>query len=170
MGDVRRSDSALVTLLHERGDSLLRTATLLAGSVVAGEDLLQTALERVMRSPSRDVERAEAHLRRTLYHLAVDGWRVRRRRPEVFAEVEPAPQPDPSDRAAMRATLFNALAQLPPRQRAVVVLRFFEDRTEAQTAELLGCSVGNVKSTAFRALARLREITAPWTEFERTHQ
>jgi RNA polymerase sigma-70 factor (sigma-E family) len=170
MRSVRDTDSILVALLADRGDALLRSATLLTGSRVAGEDLLQAALERAMRSPSRDAVTAEAHLRRTMYHLAVDSWRVRRRRPEVLAAADPPADPDQSDRVAMRTTLLAALAQLPPRQRAVLVLRFFEDCTEAQTAELLGCSLGNIKSTAARGLARLREIAAPWSEFERTHQ
>lgn len=170
MRGVRHTDSVLVVLLADRGDGLLRSATLLAGSRSAGEDLLQAALERAMRSPSRDAVKAEAHLRRTMYHLAIDSWRARRRRPEVLADADPPAAADQSDRVAMRITLLAALAQPPPRQRAVLVLRFFEDRTEAQTAELLGCSIGNVKSTSARGLARLREIATPWTEFERTHQ
>jgi RNA polymerase sigma factor (sigma-70 family) len=170
MRSVRNTDAVLVTLLTERGDALLRSATLLAGTRPAGEDLLQAALERVIRSPSRDAETSEAHLRRTMYHLAIDGWRARRRRPETLADVDPPAAVDDSDRVAMRRTLLAALAQLSPRQRAVLILRFFEDRTEKQTAELLGCSLGNVKSTAARGLARLREISAPWTECERTHQ
>jgi RNA polymerase sigma factor (sigma-70 family) len=62
----------------------------------------------------------------------------------------------------LRQTLVQALSALPPRQRAVLVLRYWEQRTEAESAELLGCSVGTVKSTASRGLSRLREITADW--------
>jgi RNA polymerase sigma-70 factor (sigma-E family) len=170
MKGVRPTDAALVTLLRDRGDALLRTATLLAGDHTGGQDLLQAALERAMRSPSREPAAAEAHLRRTMYHLAIDSWRARRRRPEVFAEIEPPAQSDPGDRVAMRTTLLNALAELSARQRAVLVLRFFEDCSESQTAELLGCSLGTVKSSASRGLARLRAITALWSETERAHR
>jgi RNA polymerase sigma factor (sigma-70 family) len=104
----------------------------------------------------------EGYLRRTLYHLAVDQWRLRRRRPEVLAEVEPPGQPDGTDAVHLRHTLVQALATLPPRQRAVLVLRYWEQLSEAEAAEVLGCSVGTVKSTASRGLARLRELTAAW--------
>jgi RNA polymerase sigma-70 factor (sigma-E family) len=170
MKGVRPTDKALTELLQDRGDQLLRTAVLLAGQREGGQDLLQSALERVMRSPSREPKTIEAHLRRTMYHLAVDSWRLRGRRREVLATVEPSPAGDLTDRVAMRTTLLHALAQLPRRQRAVLVLRFFEDLTEVQTADLLGCSVGTVKSTASRGLARLRSLTAAWPEIERTHR
>jgi RNA polymerase sigma factor (sigma-70 family) len=97
-----------------------------------------------------------------MYHLAVDQWRVRRRRPEVFAQAEPQGQADAADTVALRQVLMQALAQLPPRQRAVLVLRYWEQLSEAEAAEVLGCSVGTVKSTASRGLSRLRELTATW--------
>jgi RNA polymerase sigma-70 factor (sigma-E family) len=157
-----RSFEGLDTLVAERGSALLATAVLLTGSRAAGEDLLQAALERLMRSWNRVHGDKEGYLRRILYHLAVDQWRRRKRRPEVLTEVEPAGQPDGTDALHLRQALIQALAQLPPRQRAVLVLRYWEQASEAETAELLGCSVGTVKSTASRGLSRLRELTADW--------
>jgi RNA polymerase sigma-70 factor (sigma-E family) len=151
----------LDALVAERGSALLGTAVLLTGSRVAGEDLLQAALERLVRHWSRVHGDKEGYLRRTMYHLAVDQWRLRRRRPEVLAEVEPPGQPDGTDAVHLRHALMQALATLPPRQRAVLVLRYWEQLSEAE-AEVLGCSVGTVKSTASRGLARLRELTAAW--------
>jgi RNA polymerase sigma-70 factor (sigma-E family) len=152
----------LDVLVAERGNALLATAVLLTGNRAAGEDLLQAALERLMRHWNRVQGDREGYLRRTLYHLAVDQWRSRRRRPEVLTSVEPPGQPDGTDALHLRQALIGALAQLPPRQRAVLVLRYWEQRTEAEAAELLGCSIGTVKSTASRGLTRLREITASW--------
>ena len=153
----------LDALVAERGRALLATAVLLAGGAAAGEDLLQAALERLLRNWRR-VEDPEGYLRRTLYHLAVDRWRVRRRRPEVLAAVEPPPVPDHSEAHDLRDALLRALAALPPRQRAVLVLRYWEGLSEAEAAGTLGCSVGTVKSSASRGLARLRELAPAWAE------
>ncbi|MFC4016459.1 SigE family RNA polymerase sigma factor [Micromonospora sp. GCM10011542] len=153
----------LDTLVAERGSSLLATAILLTGSRAAGEDLLQGALERLMRHWNRVHGDREGYLRRTLYHLAVDQWRRRRRRPEVLADVEPPGQPDATEALHLRQALVQALGTLPPRQRAVLVLRYWEQCSEAEAAEILGCSIGTVKSTASRGLSRLREVTTAWT-------
>lgn len=91
--------------------------------------------------------------------LAVDNWRFRSRRPEVFVEVEPPAHDDGTEARAVRNDLIEALRRLPARQRAVIVLRYLDDLSEAETAEVLGCSVGNVKSTCSRGLSRLRELT-----------
>jgi RNA polymerase sigma-70 factor (sigma-E family) len=157
----RRFDG-LDTLVAERGSALLAAAVLLTGSQAAGEDLLQAALERLMRSWGRVREDRERYLRRTMYHLAIDQWRRRRRRPEVFIEYEPPGQSDATDVLDLRDALSRALARLPPRQRAVLVLRYWEQLSETEAAEALGCSVGTVKSTASRGLSRLRELTATW--------
>ena len=162
--------AGLDALIARRGDALLATATLLAGSRPAGEDLLQAALERVMRHWRRIRDEPELYLRRTIYRLAVDQWRARRRRPEVLgkteAELDTASQraghPDSTEAVHLRLALVQGLAQLPPRQRAVLVLRYWEQLSESEAADLLGCSLGTVKSSASRGLARLRDITAPW--------
>ena len=126
------------------------------------EDLLQDALARVAQhwgAVARDGN-PEAYARRVLYHRAVDTWRARRRRPALVG----APLPEPAERGDLfadsdrRLLLQAALARLTPKQRAV--LRFYEDRTEAQTAAVLGCTVSTVKTSTRGALERLR-VTAP---------
>ncbi|GIF69549.1 RNA polymerase sigma24 factor [Asanoa ishikariensis] len=159
-----REYDALTALVAERGPALLATAALLTGSRAAGEDLLQAALERTMRAWWRVEGDLEAYLRRTMYHLAVDSWRARRRRPEIVVPVEPEPTADSTDTIALRDALVRALADLPVQQRAVLVLRYFEQLTEAEAATVLGCAVGTVKSNASRGLARLRELTANWED------
>ena len=157
----RRFDG-LDALVAERGNALLASAVLLTGSRAAGEDLLQAALERLMRSWGRVSEDRERYLRRTMYHLAVDQWRRRGRRPEVAMTHEPPSATDATEALDLRDALSRALSALPPRQRAVLVLRYWEQLSEAEAAEVLGCSVGTVKSTASRGLSRLRELTATW--------
>jgi RNA polymerase sigma-70 factor (sigma-E family) len=163
---VRRTDTfdGLDALVAERGHALLATATLLAGSRTAGEDLLQAALERVLRRWNRVRDDPEAYVRRTLYHLAVDEWRVRRRRPPAVHLAAEPPVRDDAAGVQLRHALVQALALLPPRQRAVLVLRYWEQLSEAEAARTLGCSVGTVKSSASRGLARLRELTADWDD------
>jgi RNA polymerase sigma-70 factor (sigma-E family) len=153
----------LDTFLADRGTALLRTAVLLAGSKEAGEDLLQIALERALRRWPRLDGNPEGYLRRTLYHLAVDSWRWRSRHPEVGLPSDVAL--DGHDLAAgveLREALVQALAALPARQRAVLVLRYFEQLTEVEIADTLGCSAGAVKSAAARGLQRLRQAVADW--------
>jgi len=150
----------LDVFVAERGSALLATAIFLAGSRVAGEDLLQAALERLMRRWERVRGDPEGYLRRVMYNLAVDHWRSRRRRPEVLAEAEMESYVDGIDHLDLRRVLMQALAALPPRQRVVLVLRYWEELTEAETAAALGCSPGTVKSSASRGLARLRDLTA----------
>jgi RNA polymerase sigma-70 factor (sigma-E family) len=146
--------------VQARSVALLRTAFLLTGDRHLAEDLLQDTLARVAQhwdSVARDGN-PEAYARRVLYHRAVDGWRARRRRPTVVGQ--PAGDtPDHADRFAdtdQRLVLRAALARLTPKQRAVLVLRFYEDRTEAETATILGWSVSTVKTSTRGALARLR--------------
>ncbi len=155
----------LERLLAERGTQLMRVAIALAGGREAGEDLLQAALERVLRKP-RQVDRdAEGYLRQVLYNLAADGWRRRGRwrhrlpllRAQASAQAD-ARAGGGADEVDLRDALVRLLRQLPPRQRAVIVLRYWEQRTEAETAVLLGCSEGTVKSAASRGLRQLREL------------
>jgi RNA polymerase sigma-70 factor (sigma-E family) len=157
---------AIERLLDERGQQLMRAAVALTGSRADGEDLLQAALERLLHNWSRVDTDAEGYLRRTLYNLAADGWRRRGRwrgRLAEFRSQARAAGPGGQDIAVvdLRDTLVRLLQQLPPRQRAVVVLRYWEQRTEAETAELLGCTEGTVKSAAARGLRRLRELAEP---------
>jgi RNA polymerase sigma-70 factor (sigma-E family) len=152
-------------LLAERGDHLMRAAVALAGSRVEGEDLLQSALERLLRQRRIEGD-LEGYLRRILYNMAADGWRRRgawrRRLPLVKAGQSTLAGIDPVDTVDLRDALGRALAQLPPRQRAVLVLRYWEELSLAETAELLGIPKGTVKSAAARGLRQLRELTAAW--------
>jgi RNA polymerase sigma-70 factor (sigma-E family) len=146
-------------------DDLLRTAYLIVWDEGEAEDLVQECLLKVARRwpRVRRMEQPQAYARRILVNLALDGARrrVRRRR-----ELEPGTPPilsaiDPLQALETRTELLQALGQLHERQRAVLVLRYFNDLTEAQVADVLGCSPGTVKSSASRGLARLREALQP---------
>jgi RNA polymerase sigma-70 factor (sigma-E family) len=154
-----RDEAAFEAFVAARSDALLRTAVLLTRDRGHAEDLLQTALAKSWRHWKR-VNRdgtGEAYVRRVMYTTFAGWWRRRWRAEEPSAEpVDRADHTDAYRGVDERTTLVRALAQLPAGQRAVVVLRFFEDRTEAETAHLLSCSVGTVKSQTARALARLR--------------
>jgi len=162
----------LESLLATRGGVLLAAAVLLTGRRDAGEDLLQLALERVMRQWCRVEGNPEGYLRRTMYHLAVDRWRQLARRREVYGTdlTVTATVGDGAEEFGVRDALVRALDQLPPRQRAVLVLRYFEQCSEAETAAVLDCSVGTVKSSASRGLARLREVTGADLELRRSER
>lgn len=137
---------------------LLRTAYLLTGDRAAAEDLLQDVLERLFVAWPR-VQDPLPYARRALVHAAANRWRRKGRRRET--ELLPSHDvqvPDATAAGAERDRVVRALAELPDRQRAVVVLRYFEDLTEAQAAEALGCSTGTVKSHGSRALQRLRHL------------
>ncbi|WP_312033770.1 SigE family RNA polymerase sigma factor [Actinoplanes sp. TBRC 11911] len=149
------------TFVRARTHALLRSAYLLTGDQQLAEDLVQSALTRTHQSWKRLAHsgNAEAYARRTMYHLQVSWWRRRR-----VAEVLPERMPDRPGRedhageVSLRLALREALARLTARQRAVLVLRFFEDCTEREVADMLGVSIGTVKSQTAKALARLRTI------------
>lgn len=135
-----------------RRDALLRTAYLLTGDHHDAEDLVQSALIKVVPKWTRIKESPERYVRKVLARESVNRWRGRRWR-EVTTEVVPETvHHDSTDRIA----LLEDLRGLAPRQRAVLVLRYFDDLTEAETASALGISVGTVKSHARDALTRLR--------------
>jgi RNA polymerase sigma-70 factor (sigma-E family) len=138
-----------------RSSALLRTAILLTGDRHDAEDLVQTALLRVARHWSRALDNPEGYTRRVLVNLAYDRSRHRKRRPERLG-----PPPDSvatDDYGEDRDDLLRLLRQLPERQRATVVLRYWEDLSIAETAQILGCTEGTVKSATSKALAHLRE-------------
>jgi RNA polymerase sigma-70 factor (sigma-E family) len=145
--------------VRARSPALMRTAYLLTGDRQLAEDLLQTVL---MRSYGRwsKLDNPEAYLRRSMVTTVIS-WRRRRWVGEIPTEQLPSPRAgDPAENLAVRADLLGLLRELGPRQRAVVVLRYYEDLSEAEVAQMLGISVGTVKSQAARALARLRESPA----------
>ncbi|GHA19208.1 SigE family RNA polymerase sigma factor [Streptomyces echinoruber] len=142
---------------------LLRTARSLTANPSDAEDLLQTALAKTYLAWGRiaDHRAVDGYVRRALLNTRTSQWR-KRRVDEFVCDELPEPEPvagadDPAERQALHDAMWRAITRLPARQRAMVVLRYYEDLSEAQTAEVLGVSVGTVKSAVSRALAKLRE-------------
>ncbi|MCW3813849.1 SigE family RNA polymerase sigma factor [Micromonospora sp. DR5-3] len=154
------TDGEFTAFVNERGAALLRVAYALAGNQHAAEDLLQNALAKAYARWPRIRGDAEPYVKRILYHDQVSGWRRRSRRSEVpVAELpERAAVGDSGDDTDLRLLLRDALRALPPRQRAVLTLRYLEDLSVEQTAALLGCRAGTVASQSAKALARLRQL------------
>lgn len=146
--------------MQARQPSLLRTAYLLTGDRHAAEDLVQTALAKLFLSWDRvrDRDALDGYVRRILLNEHRSVWRRPWRRLERSTDVVPEREPhqDAYDDGS-RAALWDAVRSLPPRQRAVVVLRYYEELGEREIADLLGIAPGTVKSQASRALATLRE-------------
>ena len=144
-----------------RSPALLRTAYLITGNRADAEDLLQTALAKTYLAWGRIREResTDAYVRRVLVNTHTSFWRKRRQAIVVpYSDVpEPARRDDREDGADLHEALWRALTTLPPRMRAAVVLRYYEEMSEAEAADVLGCSVGTVKSQTARALLKLRE-------------
>lgn len=161
-----RSAAELERFFAERADHLLRTAMLLTGSREAGEDLLQTALERLLRRWRRFDGDPESYLRRTLCNLAIDGYRRagRWRQREGLLRAGVRLTHDAIGEVDLRDALIRLMLQLPARQRAVLVLRYWDELTDAETAAVLGCPEGTVKSAGSRGLMRLRELADDWNE------
>jgi RNA polymerase sigma-70 factor (sigma-E family) len=146
--------------IKAREQALQRTAWLLTGDWALAQDLVQTALARSWPRWERINRRddPEVYVRRVMINTWIT-WSRRRWRGEKasLAVADSAARGDMAAEVTMRLALRDALATLNSRQRAVLVLRVYDDLPEAQVAELLNCSVGTVKSTMSRALARLRE-------------
>jgi RNA polymerase sigma-70 factor (sigma-E family) len=156
-------DADFAAFVAARGPALLRLAVLLTADAEAAQDLVQDALVKVLPRWSRIAAggNPEAYLRAVIRTAWIDTWRRRRRLRLV--DVEPPDQPvgpggDDVAGAAVRLTVEAALARLTARQRAVLVLRFYEDLTEVETARVLRCSVSTVKSQTRYALGRLRTL------------
>lgn len=139
-----------------RRPALLRTAFLLTGHAEDAEDLVQTTLIKVVPKWGRIKDNPEAYVRKVLAREATTRWRTRRWRETVVEHLpdREATGPDLTSNVAVR----DALLRLPPRQRAVIVLRYYDDLTERETATTLGVSIGTVKSQTSDALARLRVL------------
>ena len=135
-----------------RRGALLRTAYLLTGDHHDAEDLVQSALIKLVPKWTRIKDHPEPYARQVLVRESVNRWRGRRWREETTAEVPEGMHHDSTDSTA----LLEDLRRLSPRQRAVLVLRYFDDLTEADTAAALGISVGTVKGYAREALTHLR--------------
>ena len=159
----QRDVTAFSDLVATRSAALLRTAYLVVGDHQLAQDLVQESLVKtyVAWPRLRDVTKAEAYARRTIVTTAIS-WRRRRsfhERP-VLAIPEQA-QADRTDAFATQDLLWAQVRSLPPRQRAALVLRYYEDLSESDTAQLMGCAVGTVKSQVSAALDRLRQRIGP---------
>jgi len=154
------SEAEFADFVEQWSPALLRVAFLLTGDRWLAEDLLQTALLKTSRRWSRiaDHQAAYPYVRRVLV-TTYAGWRRRRRVGEVLTDR--LPDLAGADGAIAPGRAVAALDGLPPRMRAVIVLRYYEDLSEADAAAALGCSVGSVKSQASRGLARLRVELSP---------
>jgi RNA polymerase sigma-70 factor (sigma-E family) len=156
----RRDVDAFAEFVSARSASLYRTAYLMVGEHALAQDLLQEALTKtyVAWPRLREVGNAEAYTRRTITNTVIS-WSRRRSWHERPAErlPDPATHGCGADIVATRDWLWRELQLLPPRQRAAIVLRYYEDLSEARTAEVLGCAVGTVKSQVSAGLGRLRE-------------
>ena len=148
-----------------RSRSLLRTAYLLTGNRADAEDLVQSALAKTYLAWDRIEDRraVDGYVRRAMVNTHISWWRRRRLEEYPTDEIPDQAVADPSGTSDLQDTLRRALDRLPQRMRAAVVLRYVEDMTEAEVADVLGVSLGTVKSTVSRAVAKLRidaELTA----------
>ncbi|KUM81633.1 SigE family RNA polymerase sigma factor [Streptomyces griseorubiginosus] len=149
-----------------RSRSLLHTAYLLTGDWEQGRDLLQTALASTARrwSKLRDWEQPEIYVRRALYHAQVDRFRLLSWGRETVTDAVPdrpaAQGANLADSVVQRQDIMSALRRLPKRQRAVIVLRYFEDRPDGEIAAILGVAPGTVRSQTHKALTTLRTALA----------
>jgi RNA polymerase sigma-70 factor (sigma-E family) len=151
-------EDAFNAFVAARSRHLLQTAYLLTGDRQRAEDLLQTALTRAYLKWDRiESEDPEGYVRRTLANAHIDWWRRKPWREVPTAQLPDTAGPDDAASYDVRDAVLQALAVLSRRQRAVIVLRYYEDLSEAEIAAALGCSAGTVKSTASRAMTKLRE-------------
>ncbi|MGW0698062.1 SigE family RNA polymerase sigma factor [Streptomyces sp. NPDC002867] len=154
--------------VRARGPVLLRTARSLTANPSDAEDLLQTALTKTYVAWDRieDHRALDGYVRRALLNTRTSQWRKRKVDEFVCDELpeqETVAATDPAEQQVLHDAMWRAVMKLPDRQRAMVVLRYYEDLSEAQTAEVLGVSIGTVKSAVSRALGKLRddpELTA----------
>ncbi|MCX4763338.1 SigE family RNA polymerase sigma factor [Streptomyces sp. NBC_01275] len=154
---------SFASYVRARQPVLLRTARSLTANPSDAEDLLQTALAKTYVAWERieDHRALDGYVRRALVNTRTSQWR-KRKVDEYVCDELPEPDPtlcgdDPAEQQALHDAMWRAIMKLPARQRAMVVLRYYEDLSEVQTAEVLGVSVGTVKSAVSRALGKLRE-------------
>jgi RNA polymerase sigma-70 factor (sigma-E family) len=158
-----RDRAAFDEFVASSSDRLLRTAYLLCGDRGHAEDLVQTALMRTARQWRRAREFPEAYARRVVVNLAKDRWRQLGRRPAEAPLDTDLPEPQ-VDTFGDRDVLLRAVQRLATGQRAVLVLRYFDELSVEETAAVLGCSTGTVKSQTSRALDNLRVALIPTQE------
>jgi RNA polymerase sigma-70 factor (sigma-E family) len=154
------AEAAFTAYVQERRASLYATAYHLTGDRFEAEDLLQSALFSTYRAWDRISDKAAVggYLRRTMTNLHISAWRRRKLNEYPTEELpETAGDTDAMRGTELRAVLWQALARLPELQRTMLVLRYYEGRTDPEIASILGISVGTVKSSIWRSLRRLRE-------------
>jgi RNA polymerase sigma-70 factor (sigma-E family) len=152
------TESQFREFVEARSLALRRTAYALTGDLHRAEDLVQSALIK-LAGRWRKVDDPEAYVRRIIYHDQVSWWRRRIRLKEDPVPVAPdRSTADPTERVDRRLDMQRALLLLTPSQRAVILLRFYEDLPEREIADILGCSVGTVRSQSSRAIAKLRHL------------
>ncbi|MGA8845394.1 MAG: SigE family RNA polymerase sigma factor [Nocardioides sp.] len=155
-----RRDAEFTSYLQARQPSLMRTAYLLTGDLHTGEDVLQTSLAKLYLAWDKIQDRGsiDAYVRRIMINEHTSLWRRGWKKRECASEVVPedAPHLDAYD-DGRSAALWEVVVGLPAKARAVVVLRYYEQLSEAETADVLGISIGTVKSQSSRAIAALRE-------------
>lgn len=156
--DPAAEDASFEAFVAARRTALLRTAYLLTGDLHDAEDLLQVALAKTLPHWQRIAHRPEPYVRQVLSRESVTRWRARRWRETAVATLPDVTSPGLQAQTDDRLDLLRALATLSPRQRAVVVLRYYEDLSEAETSRLLGIGVGTVKSHARDGIAALRRV------------
>ncbi len=158
-----RVENDLQEFIRARYPALLRRAFLLTQDHHAAEDLVQEALARSCRAWGKRVaDNPDAYVARVMVNLHISSWRRRRRR-LTEAATAVLPEVAVSDGTQERGEanhLWRVLAQVPPRQRAVLVLRYYEGMTESEAAAVLGVTVGTVRSQTAKALAKLRVALA----------
>lgn len=160
-------DQEFTAYMHARQQSLLRTAYLLTGDSHAAEDLVQTALAKLYLSWDKvdNKDSIDGYVRRIMVNENNSLWRRPWRRREVSTQVFlDGAAPEPAIDAATRSRVWDLVKTLPPKQRTVLVLRYYESMTEAEIAEAMKISVGTVKSQASRALTTLRSTISDFPD------
>jgi RNA polymerase sigma-70 factor (sigma-E family) len=160
----RRDAAEFAEFAAARSRALYRAAYLIVGDHAHAEDLVQEALTKTYVAWPRlhDTGNAEAYARKALTTTAITWWRRRSWHMEKPRDDVPdLSVSDHSDRVSDHDAMWSALQALPPRQRAAIVLRYYEDLTEQQTADAMGCSIGTVKSQVFAGLEKLRGRLGP---------
>lgn len=152
-------DDELADFVRARYPQLLRRGYLLTGNQPAAEDLVQEALARCCAAWRRHpITEPDAYVHRVMVNVLISRSRLRRFREEVTADVPEARASDVTSQYADRDAVWRALLETPPRQRAVLVLRFYEGMTESEIAACMDTTVGTVRSQTAKGLARLREL------------
>jgi RNA polymerase sigma-70 factor (sigma-E family) len=164
-------DADFVEFVRHRGDHHLKTAVLLTGDWHTAEDLVQSCLGKLYRVWHRldTSSEPDAYLRRILVNTYRSWWRARWRREIPRADMPDLPEPgDLGEGRAVSEDVRKVLAKLPVRQRTALVLRFFADLPETEVADLMGCSVGTVKTHTHRGLQAMRRLISPDIVVNRT--